>query len=265
MTNALASSVSLAVINGRPATTSTQVAQHFGKRHADVIRAIRKLETPVEFTERNFASTFNEVSGPNGSVRKEPAFAITRDGFTLLAMGFTGKEALKFKLAYIEAFNKMEEALRPKSATTLLPAQKRNLQNAVTAVAYKCQDKSAKFAEIYRSLKDHFKVATYSEIEASDFDAALTLVNGFEVKTLPAVTLTRVPAASNDLGYRAARNSLGTLRQWLQQAVAQQDQGVVLHLVDHVDKCLVSGFTEMDEAKSCLFFASANLTRWSRQ
>ena len=37
---------------------------------------------------------------------------IFRDGFTLLAMGYTGPEAMRFKLAYIEAFNALEAELQ---------------------------------------------------------------------------------------------------------------------------------------------------------
>ena len=47
----------------------------------------------AEFRERNFALTYNDVAGPNGATRKEPAYNLTRDGFSFLAMGFTGKEA----------------------------------------------------------------------------------------------------------------------------------------------------------------------------
>ena len=102
----------LEIIEGQITTTSNQVAEHFGKRHADVIRAIRKLDAPAEFTERNFAlSEFTDSTG-----RVLPAYRITRDGFTLLAMGFNGTKALKFKLAYIAAFN---EALATCSKLTL--------------------------------------------------------------------------------------------------------------------------------------------------
>ena len=44
-----------------------------------------------------------------------PMYYLNRDGFTLLAMGFTGKKALQFKLQYIDAFNRMEEMLNPKT------------------------------------------------------------------------------------------------------------------------------------------------------
>ena len=110
----------LQVIDGSVTTTSQQVAAHFGKRHADVMRAIRKMEIPSEDRERNFALTFVEVAGPNGAMRKDPSYRITRDGFTLLAMGFTGKEAMRWKLAYITTFNAMEAKLRALYVSPLL-------------------------------------------------------------------------------------------------------------------------------------------------
>ena len=97
----------LSLIDGRPVTTSLNVSEVFGKQHKDVMRAVRSCDVPDEFSRRNFAP-HTYVDG-RGHV--QPMFQITRDGFTPLAMGFTGKEAMKFKLAYIDAFNRMEAEL----------------------------------------------------------------------------------------------------------------------------------------------------------
>lgn len=88
--------------SGEEATISSlKVAERFGKNHRDVLRAIQNLGCPTEFTERNFAlSEYTDSTG-----RKLPSYDITRDGFALLAMGFTGPEAMKWKVAYIDAFN----------------------------------------------------------------------------------------------------------------------------------------------------------------
>ena len=96
--------------DGKAVTTSLAVAEHFGKLHKDVLEKIRALiaELPAEFHERNFPPMIIEVEVGKGAKRKDPAYELTRDAFTLLAMGFTGKAALAFKLAYIEAFNKLE-------------------------------------------------------------------------------------------------------------------------------------------------------------
>ncbi|WP_231879673.1 Rha family transcriptional regulator [Comamonas thiooxydans] len=76
-------------------TTSLQIAEHFDKRYADVIGAIKRLDAPAEFTERNFAlSDFTDSTG-----HTLPAYRITHDGITLLAMGFMGRGiALKGRL-----------------------------------------------------------------------------------------------------------------------------------------------------------------------
>jgi Rha family phage regulatory protein len=97
--------------NGVPTTTSLAVACHFNKPHGDVLKRIRALAVEVGERQGYFSPTFTHVVGPNGSVRQEPAFTLNRDGFSLLAMGFTGKKALQFKLDYIDAFNQMERTL----------------------------------------------------------------------------------------------------------------------------------------------------------
>nr|DAM69971.1 MAG TPA: regulatory protein [Caudoviricetes sp.] len=96
--------------NNQPTTSSKVLADTFGKAHKDVIRAINNLEIPADFRERNFAPSRYHSKNKNGQIL--PAYEITRDGFTLLAMGFTGSKALKFKLQYIQAFNAMEAKLK---------------------------------------------------------------------------------------------------------------------------------------------------------
>lgn len=93
---------------GVPVTTSLIVAKRFKKRHGDVLRAINKLECSENFTERNFAPS--EYKDKSGKVNKY--FTMTKDGFMFLAMGFTGKEAAKWKERFIEAFNSMSEQIR---------------------------------------------------------------------------------------------------------------------------------------------------------
>lgn len=89
-------------------TTSLKVAEKFGKNHADVLRSIRNL------TQQNcrVKKMFVESTYVNDRGQEQPMYFMNRDGFTLLAMGYTGKKALQFKLKYIEAFNKMEKTIR---------------------------------------------------------------------------------------------------------------------------------------------------------
>lgn len=106
---------SMSLSRGRAVVTSLAVAEHFHKLHKNVLRDIERLlpDLPEEFRRPNFRPMFREVVVGNGAVRKEPVYELTRDGFTLLAMGFTGQKALAWKVRYIEAFNFMEaEILR---------------------------------------------------------------------------------------------------------------------------------------------------------
>lgn len=97
---------------GKSFTTSRIIAKVFEKEHKDVLRAISNLECSSQFTERNFA--LSEYTDPTG--RKLPAYRLTRDGFSFLAMGFTGKKAAAWKEKFLEAFNMMEKALLEKSS-----------------------------------------------------------------------------------------------------------------------------------------------------
>ena len=96
-------------------TTSLKVAEIFEKEHRDVMKSIRNL------TAQNFAvkKMFVEDSYLNSRNQSFPMYYLNRDGFTLLAMGFTGSKAMEFKLKYIDAFNKMEEQIRNQSLQVL--------------------------------------------------------------------------------------------------------------------------------------------------
>lgn len=93
---------------GQPLTNSVLVADKFEKRHCNVIRSIENLLT----ADSKMSSLFVSASYIDEQGKDRPMFIMNRDGFTLLAMGFTGKKALQFKLDYIEAFNKMEKAIK---------------------------------------------------------------------------------------------------------------------------------------------------------
>lgn len=117
---------SITIKDGHPVTTSLDVAEKFGKRHRDVLRSVKMLDVPPDWHARNFALMSREVQIGNGATRQEPMVEMTRDGFTLVAMGFTGREALAWKLKYIDAFNRMEAQLAqpappPTLSSTLEP------------------------------------------------------------------------------------------------------------------------------------------------
>lgn len=95
------------VKDGEVRASSQDVAAAFEKAHKDVLRAIDKLiELAPEISRRNFAPSNFTVRG-----RAYRAYEMDRDGFSLLAMGFTGAKALDWKLKFLEAFRRMEAAL----------------------------------------------------------------------------------------------------------------------------------------------------------
>ena len=113
--------------NKQAITTSLKVAETFEKNHRDVLRAIDNLKKDV----RNFAQMFEETKEPDSYGRPRRVIYMNRDGFTLLAMGFTGDKALQFKLKYIEAFNKMEQMIK-EQALPQTPEEKLALTMQVT-------------------------------------------------------------------------------------------------------------------------------------
>lgn len=99
------------VINGEVVTTSLLIAEYFHKRHDAVLRSIEGLIS--ENTKSWFQKSLYKVDGNN---KTYPMYYINRDGFSLLAMGFTGKKALEWKVKYIEAFNQMEKYINKRKA-----------------------------------------------------------------------------------------------------------------------------------------------------
>jgi Rha family phage regulatory protein len=123
-----------------PVVSSRDVAHHFQKEHKHILDGIKLIQSmaPESFTGPNFRpSEYTDATG-----RSLPCFQLTRDGFSLLAMGFTGAAALRWKLKYIEAFNALEAAVLEnarqaalaegaKAAFRLNPARRRRLRRAV--------------------------------------------------------------------------------------------------------------------------------------
>lgn len=94
--------------NNQMLVSSLEIAKNFGKNHQHVMRDIRNLREGVQ----NWTDLFHESTYVHEQNKQQyPMYLMNRDGFTLLAMGFTGKDALEWKLKYIQAFNEMEAKL----------------------------------------------------------------------------------------------------------------------------------------------------------
>lgn len=95
------------VVNNEIVVSSRQVAEHFGKEHKNVLASISDI-LAAEISATKF---YHETTFENRG-KQYPMYLMDRDGFSLLVMGFSGKEALKWKIKYIEAFNSMEQRLK---------------------------------------------------------------------------------------------------------------------------------------------------------
>ncbi|MGV8092493.1 MAG: Rha family transcriptional regulator [Mangrovibacterium sp.] len=98
---------------GAPVTNSLLVAEKFEKRHDHILRDIKNMIT--KDSTQNWGQFFYSTTYGDSSGKQNEMYIMNRDGFSLLVMGFTGIKALRFKIDYIDAFNKMEEALKSKA------------------------------------------------------------------------------------------------------------------------------------------------------
>lgn len=96
--------------NNQAVTTSLVLAEVFEKKHQHVLRDIDVLKDVS-----NFGQMFFESNEPDSYGRNRRIYFMNRDGFTLIAMGYTGSKAMEFKLKYIDAFNRMEEQIKSES------------------------------------------------------------------------------------------------------------------------------------------------------
>lgn len=132
--------------NGKLLASSREIAKNFDKEHKHVMEAARNLMAENSAVK----SMVMENEYVNSRGQTFPEYLLTRDGFTLLAMGFTGKKALEWKLKYIKAFNKMEKALQEVyhvSETAIVNSVMENIESKIfTGI----DERLAKYEENYR-------------------------------------------------------------------------------------------------------------------
>jgi Rha family phage regulatory protein len=123
-------------------TNSRKVAEVFGKEHKNVLRDIEALDCGQEFNQLNFETV--DYIDNKGETRKE--YLLSKDGLVYLVMGYRGEKAAQMKVAYIKAFNEMEETVRhkhkPRSALDALESivvSLREQQNQIDAVQHQHQ------------------------------------------------------------------------------------------------------------------------------
>lgn len=151
----------LSTQNGEPVASSRDVAKRFGKEHKNVMQAVANLVAENSAAKSMFHPATFENRG-----KKYPLYLMNRDGFPLLAMGFTGKEAVQWKLKYIEAFNQMEKQLAAQHKEQQA-VQDANIQNAIDRVieARKKLDENTAFLDECRKNREDSK-AKYMQVKA---------------------------------------------------------------------------------------------------
>lgn len=174
-------SMLVTVENEQITTTSFQVTEAFNKRHDNVIRAIENLDIPDDFRTLNFEVCFKTNDLASGKPQKY--YKMTKDGFVFLAMGFTGKKAAQFKVAYINAFNAMAEQLHQseheviadlqqrieeldQQSRRLSPEQAGHIQQVVIHI---WKTKGIHFQTTYHNIKVRFNVDTYKNVLREDY------------------------------------------------------------------------------------------------
>ncbi|MBV7413625.1 Rha family transcriptional regulator [Aeromonas sp. sif2433] len=134
---------------GQPVTTSLKVAELFGKQHKDVLRKIEQLDCPSEFASAHFcAHVENQKVGVTRRDMKH--YEMTKDGFMLLVMGFTGKQAMATKIAFINAFNWMAEQLAAQRTQPAIALSYDELQDL--AWCWRAADKMLHLAQSIENL-----------------------------------------------------------------------------------------------------------------
>ncbi|WP_291636481.1 Rha family transcriptional regulator [Clostridium sp.] len=199
--------------DGQLTVTSRQIAETFNREHKGVLDTIRNL-TAENYAVKNLMIESNyEVRG-----KKYPEYLLTKDGFSLLVMGFTGSKALEWKLEYIKAFNEMEQTLKsvqPKlskelqaifaidqrteeldirlitleGSMTIDYSQQEELRTAANkkiiealggkdAPAYKECSKKA-FSELWKSFKRIMQVNSYRNTAAKEYENARAIIKAW--------------------------------------------------------------------------------------
>lgn len=194
--------------NSQIVTTSEFVAQAFGKEHKNLLARIEQIskEIKASFFELNFKPKAKQVKTGFG-FRETKSYELTKDGFMLLVMGFTGKQAMAIKIAYIEAFNAMSEAILDLNNTVsdgIKPAKttaddRTPLRQAVAALVGR---KGIDYSSAYSMIHQRFNVEAIEDIpaeklpEAVAYAHALTLHTGLVGEVLDAEP---APAPFDDL------------------------------------------------------------------
>ncbi|OAU79653.1 antirepressor [Lacticaseibacillus rhamnosus] len=204
-------------------TTSLRVAEVFGKDHKHVLETISNLAA-----EKSAAKFFAETTYDNRG-KQYPMYYMNRDGFTLLAMGFTGKKALQFKIQYIQAFNSMEATLKRLPAGKLDPVAQADLAvtrantakaNALYKIACKTTSETAKQALLAKAAESITGEMTIPVLLKKEYSA------GEVAKKVHASSGQMVGRIANRLGIKAEQPGQNAYGRWANSKSQHSDKEV---------------------------------------
>lgn len=209
--------------NKQAVTTSLRVADVFGKDHKHVLETISNLAA-----EKSAAKFFAEATYDNRG-KQYPMYYMNRDGFTLLAMGFTGKKALQFKIKYIQAFNSMEATLKRLPAGKLDPVAQADLAvtrantakaNALYKIACKTTSETAKQALLAKAAESITGEMTIPVLLKKEYSA------GEVAKKVHASSGQMVGRIANRLGIKAEQPGQNEYGRWANSKSQHSDKEV---------------------------------------
>lgn len=209
--------------NKQAVTTSLRVAEVFGKDHKHVLETISNLAA-----EKSAAKFFAEATYDNRG-KQYPMYYMNRDGFTLLAMGFTGKKALQFKIKYIQAFNSMEATLKRLPAGKLDPVAQADLAvtrantakaNALYKIACKTTSETAKQALLAKAAESITGEMTIPVLLKKEYSA------GEVARKVHASSGQMIGRIANRLGIKAEQPGQNEYGRWANSKSQHSDKEV---------------------------------------
>lgn len=230
--------------NKQAVTSSNRVAEVFGKDHKHVLETISNLAA-----EKSAAKFFSEATYDNRG-KQYPMYYMNRDGFTLLAMGFTGKKALQFKIKYIQAFNSMEATLKRLPAGKLDPVAQADLAvtrantakaNALYKIACKTTSETAKQALLAKAAESITGEMTIPVLLKKEYSA------GEVAKKVHASSGQMVGRIANRLGIKAEQPGQNEYGRWANSKSQHSDKEVPQWM--YFDKGVKAIADELKQAK----------------
>lgn len=233
--------------NKQAVTTSLRVAEVFGKDHKHVLETISNL-----VAEKSAAKFFAEATYDSRG-KQYPMYYMNRDGFTLLAMGFTGKKALQFKIKYIQAFNSMDATLKRLPAGKLDPVAQADLAvtrantakaNALYKIACKTTSETAKQALLAKAAESITGEMAIPVLLKKEYSA------GEVAKKVHASSGQMVGRIANRLGIKAEQPGQNEYGRWANSKSQHSDKEVPQWM--YFDKGVKAIADELKRAKEAV-------------